>query len=95
LSKPISNTHAVRSALTQGRTPASDRLALFVGIEAYTQAGGRIVKDLFEDDVVLLDDGDIIQRLALAKAEAARRRAGRRLGLVGINLAGVNRGLRL
>ncbi len=89
LSKPISNTHAVRSALTQGRTPASDRLALFVGIEAYTEAGGRIVKDLFEDDVVLLDDGDIIQRLALAKAEALRDTVqAEGWGWVEINLAG-------
>lgn len=91
LSKPISNTHAVRSALTQGRTPASDRLALFVGIEAYTQAGGRIVKDLFEDDVVLLDDGDIIQRLALAKADALRGAVlAEGWGWVGINLAGAH-----
>lgn len=72
LSKPISNTHAVRSALTQGRTPASDRMALFVGIDAYTAAGGRIVKDLFEDDIALLEDGDVLQRLALQKAEALR-----------------------
>ncbi len=89
LSKPISNTHAVRSALTQGRTLASDRLALFVGIEAYTQAGGRIVKDLFEDDVVLLDDGDIIQRLALAKAETLRDAVlAEGWGWAEINLAG-------
>lgn len=89
LSKPISNTHVVRSALTQGRTPASDRLALFVGIEAYTQAGGRIVKDLFEDDVVLLDDGDIVQRLALAKADALRGAVlAEGWGWVEINLAG-------
>ena len=91
LSKPISNTHAVRSALTQGRTPASDRLALFVGIEAYTEAGGRIVKDLFEDDVVLLDDGDIIQRLALAKADALRDAAlAEGWGWAEINLAGAH-----
>lgn len=89
LSKPISNTHAVRNALTQGRTPASDRLALFVGIEAYTQAGGRIVKDLFEDDVVLLEDGDIIQSLALAKAEALRDAVlAEGWGWAEINLAG-------
>ena len=89
LSKPISNTHAVRSALTQGRTSASDRLALFVGIETYTQAGGRIVKDLFEDDVVLLEDGDIIQSLALAKAEALRDAVlAEGWGWAEINLAG-------
>ncbi|MEQ1493539.1 MAG: hypothetical protein ABL932_23645, partial [Terricaulis sp.] len=72
LSKPISNTHAVRSALTQGRMPASDRLALFVGPDAYAAAGGRTVSDLFESDIVLLEDGGIVQRLALEKAEALR-----------------------
>jgi ParB family transcriptional regulator, chromosome partitioning protein len=89
LSKPISSTHAVRSALTQGRTPASDRLALFIGLDAYAQAGGRIVKDLFEDDVVLLEDGDILQRLALEKAEALRAAAAAEgWGWAEINLAG-------
>jgi ParB family chromosome partitioning protein len=89
LSKPISNTHAVRSALTQGRTPASDRLALFVGIEAYTEAGGRIVKDLFEDDIVLLEDGDILQRLAFEKAETLRDAVqAEGWGWAEINLAG-------
>lgn len=72
LSKPISSTHAVRSALTQGRMPSSDRLALFVGPDAYAAAGGRTVTDLFESDIVLLKDGDIIQQLALEKAEALR-----------------------
>lgn len=89
LSKPISSTQAVRTALTQGRTPASDRLALFVGVEAYTEAGGRIVKDLFEEDVVLLEDGDVLQRLALAKAEALRgATAAEGWGWTEINLSG-------
>jgi ParB family transcriptional regulator, chromosome partitioning protein len=89
LSKPISSTHAVRNALTQGRTPASDRLALFVGLDAYAQAGGRMVKDLFEDDIVLLEDGDILQRLALEKAEALRAAAAAEgWGWAEINLAG-------
>ncbi len=72
LAKPITSAHAVRSALTQGRTPLNDRLALFVGVDAYTAAGGRIVKDLFEDSIAFLEDGDILQRLALEKAEALR-----------------------
>ncbi|WP_135212784.1 ParB/RepB/Spo0J family partition protein [Vitreimonas flagellata] len=72
LAKPITSAHAVRGALTQGRTPLSDRLALFVGVDAYTAAGGRIVKDLFEDTIAFLEDGEILQRLALEKAEALR-----------------------
>lgn len=89
MSKPISSTHAVRSALTQGRTPANDRLALFVGMEAYAAAGGRIVKDLFEDDVVLLEDGDMLHELAFAKAERLREAAAAEgWGWSEINLAG-------
>lgn len=89
MSKPISSTHAVRSALTQGRTPANDRLALFVGLEAYEQAGGRIVKDLFEEDVVLLEDGDTLYELALAKIEKLREAAqAEGWGWSEINLAG-------
>lgn len=72
LAKPITSAHAVRSALTQGRTPLSDRLALFIGVDAYTAAGGRIVKDLFEDSIAFLEDGEILQRLALEKTEAVR-----------------------
>ncbi len=72
LAKPITSAHAVRSALTQGRIPLSDRLALFVGVDAYTAAGGRIVKDLFEETVAFLEDGEVLQRLALEKAEALR-----------------------
>jgi ParB family transcriptional regulator, chromosome partitioning protein len=72
LAKPITSAHAVRSALTQGRTPLSDRLALFVGVDAYTAAGGRIAKDLFEDNIAFLEDGELLQRLALEKAEALR-----------------------
>jgi ParB family chromosome partitioning protein len=72
LAKPITNAHAVRSALTQGRMPLNDRLALFVGVDAYTAAGGRIVKDLFEESIAFLEDGEILQRLALEKAEALR-----------------------
>jgi len=72
LAKPITSAHAVRSALTQGRTPLSDRLALFVGVDAYTAAGGRIVKDLFEDSIAFLEDGEILQRLASEKVEGLR-----------------------
>lgn len=72
LAKPITSAHAVRSALTQGRIPLNDRLALFVGVDAYTAAGGRIVKDLFEDSIAFLEDGEILQRLALEKIEALR-----------------------
>lgn len=43
-----------------------------MGQHAYAAAGGRTVKDLFDDSIAFLEDGDILQRLALDKAEALR-----------------------
>ncbi|MDX2277864.1 MAG: ParB/RepB/Spo0J family partition protein [Hyphomonadaceae bacterium] len=70
LSRPITSAQSVRACLTQGRVPAHDRLARFVGVDAYTQAGGVLRKDLFEENVVFLDDGELLRRLANDKLEA-------------------------
>lgn len=71
LSKPITNAQSVRAFLTQGRMPAHDRLARFVGIPVYEAAGGRLARDLFEDDVVFLEHADLVRRLAHDKLEAS------------------------
>jgi ParB/RepB/Spo0J family partition protein len=70
--KPVANAYAVRSYLTQGAVRATDRLARFVGIEAYEAAGGIVRRDLFEDDLVFLDSPDILKSLATTKLEALR-----------------------
>ncbi|MGE0596226.1 MAG: ParB/RepB/Spo0J family partition protein [Hyphomonadaceae bacterium] len=72
LSKPITHPQSVRQALTQGRVPANHRLARFVGLEEYRAAGGRITSDFFEDGIIFLDDGELVQRLAGEKAETLR-----------------------
>ena len=72
MAKPITHASSVRSALTRERLPAHDRLARFVGLDAYEQAGGRISRDLFEDHVVFLDDADLVRQLADDKTEALR-----------------------
>lgn len=64
LPKPITHAASVRSALTVGRIPAHDRLARFIGAEAYEAAGGRLVRDLFEPNIVFFDDGELLQCLA-------------------------------
>ena len=71
--KPVANAYAVRSYLTQGAVRATDRLARFVGIEAYEAAGGVVRRDLFEDDLVFLDSPDILNTLATTKLEALRK----------------------
>lgn len=51
----------IRRDLTAGKVPATDRRAVFVGADAYEEAGGTILRDLIEDhggwfeDAVLLD----------------------------------------
>lgn len=70
--KPITNAQRVRNALTVGRIPVHDRLARFVGAEAYEAAGGVLVRDLFEPEIVFFDNGDLLQRLAGEKADAIR-----------------------
>lgn len=70
--KPITHAPSVRNALTAGRIPAHDRLARFVGAEAYEAAGGVLVRDLFEPDIVFYDNGDLLQRLAGEKTDALR-----------------------
>ncbi|MEN9855966.1 MAG: hypothetical protein RLZZ157_1092, partial [Pseudomonadota bacterium] len=70
--KPVSNAYAVRSYLTQGAVRASDRLAKFVGLEAYEAAGGVVRRDLFEEELVFLDSPDVLTALATAKLEELR-----------------------
>ena len=70
--KPITHAPSIRNALSGGRAPATDRLARFVGLDAYEAAGGRIVRDLFEDEVAFLEDGELLQRLAADRIEEMR-----------------------
>ena len=39
--------HQIRRMLTEGAVRASDKRAQFVGVEAYEDAGGVILRDLF------------------------------------------------
>ena len=40
----------IRYLLTETHAAATDRCAVFVGVEAYTEAGGTILRDLFTED---------------------------------------------
>ena len=70
--------HQVRRLLTGSAVPLDSDLGLFVGIEAYEAAGGRVTRDLFSgDDDGFLDDAALVNRLAIEKLEqkAAELRA--------------------
>ncbi len=62
---------AIRRALTKEGMRAGDRLARFVGIEAYEAAGGVVITDLFGDmDEAVLSDAALVERLATERLEA-------------------------
>ena len=64
--------HQVRDSLRQRTYPATVKQAVFVGLEAYARAGGRLDRDLFmgaEDGDRLLDPS-LLDQLARDKAAA-------------------------
>ncbi len=61
----------IRRMLTETQVPARDRRAVLVGVEAYTEAGGVIVRDLFtEDGGGWFADPALLDRLAGERLEA-------------------------
>jgi ParB family transcriptional regulator, chromosome partitioning protein len=70
--------YQIRRMLTEQTARASDKRAVFVGLDAYEAAGGAIMRDLFEDDdggwlqdVALLDQL-VTEKLKVAAEEIAR-----------------------
>ena len=64
--------HHIRRMLTESTVRASDKRALFVGMDAYEAAGGVVMRDLFQsDDGGWLQDVALLDRLASEKLKAA------------------------
>ena len=65
----------VRRRLAEGRVPGSSALARFVGVEAYTAAGGALDRDLFADDDegegLWFDDPKLLADLAMRRLRVA------------------------
>jgi ParB family chromosome partitioning protein len=60
----------IRRDLTNMNVPATDRRAIFVGAQAYTEAGGNIIRDLFtEDRGGFYEDPALLDRLVIEKLE--------------------------
>jgi len=60
--------YQIRRMLTEGAVRASDKRAQFVGVEAYEQAGGVVLRDLFQqDDGGWLQDPALLDRLVAQK----------------------------
>ena len=58
--------------------PATDRRAIFIGAEVYTEAGGSIVRDLFTEDRGGYEDAALLERLVIEKLEGIAPRRFRR-----------------
>lgn len=63
--------HTIRRALTADEIPSTDKRVRFVGLEAYSEAGGTIRQDLFCDDgTFYLQDAAILNTLVSAKLKS-------------------------
>ena len=63
--------YSIRRMLTETSVRASDRRAVFVGVDAYEAAGGVVLRDLFQgDDGGWLEDPALLDRLVADKLQA-------------------------
>ncbi|AEQ52855.1 ParB/RepB/Spo0J family partition protein [Pelagibacterium halotolerans] len=61
----------IRQMLTEAAVPSSDKRAIFVGTQAYEQAGGGVLRDLFSEQVGFwLEDPALLDRLTTEKLKA-------------------------
>ena len=60
--------YLIRRAMTEAKVSATDRRAIFVGVEGYGEAGGTILRDLFtEDGGGWFEDVGLLNRLVAEK----------------------------
>jgi ParB family chromosome partitioning protein len=63
--------YQIRRMLTENTVRASDRRVQFIGLKAYEQAGGGVLRDLFEhDDGGWLQDVALLDRMVTEKLKA-------------------------
>jgi ParB family chromosome partitioning protein len=65
------SSRAIRRHLTSSLVEADDRRALFVGTKAYEEAGGTVIRDLFQPESEgYFADSQLLDRLVVEKLEA-------------------------
>lgn len=72
LGRHVTHAPSVRSHLMQGAMRATDRIVRFVGLDAYDAAGGRVTRDLFNDEDAYIDDPALMTRIANERFESVR-----------------------
>jgi ParB family chromosome partitioning protein len=66
----VKEPYQIRRMLTEGAVRASDKRAQFVGIDVYEEAGGTVLRDLFEpDDGGWLQEPTLLDKLVAEKLE--------------------------
>lgn len=75
LGRHVMHAANVRSHLMCGAMRANDRIARFVGLDAYEAAGGRVTRDLFLEQEAYIDDPALMTRLADERLEPTRQEA--------------------
>lgn len=64
-------SYVIRRLLTEGAVRASDKRAQFIGLDSYVEAGGTILRDLFQgDDGGWLQDVALVDRMVADKLKA-------------------------
>jgi ParB family chromosome partitioning protein len=63
----------IRERLTSAHVNAQDRRARFTGLDAYKEAGGGVVSDLFQSEIYLTDPA-LLEKLFAEKLEAEAER---------------------
>ena len=68
---PDRPAYLIRRTMTETKVTATDRRAIFIGVEAYGEAGGTILRDLFtEDGGGWFEDPAMLDRLVAEKLAA-------------------------
>ena len=68
---PHTPAYGIRRAMTETKVPVGDRRVGFVGLDAYAEAGGAMLRDLFtEDGGGWLEDVTLLDRLVADKLAA-------------------------
>ncbi|CAN7624059.1 ParB/RepB/Spo0J family partition protein [Pararhizobium sp. LjRoot238] len=68
----VREAYYIRRLLTETAIRASDRRAVYVGVEAYEAVGGIVMRDLFEQDQGgWLQDPALLEQLVIEKLKAA------------------------
>ena len=69
--------YQIRRLLTEDTIPASDRRVRFIGLDAYTEAGGYVMRDLFSsDDDGWLQDPALVEMLVSEKLSEVAQEIG-------------------